>query len=133
MHEGCCKLLLDNFTIPEVDRPSLDDREPPENVAVVFCTKGCFTKWKAQKKKEAKEAEALLKEANKKKRRVPWEEDGSMEALMDWLTTHGSYADYCGANSNRGTSKAQCHKEIASFILNKKPETDRTDKDVDRE
>ena len=54
MHEHCCKLLLDKHGIALADRPSVVDQEGTE--AVVFCTKACYGKWKAQKKREKKAA-----------------------------------------------------------------------------
>jgi hypothetical protein len=61
---------------------------------VVFCKKTCYLKWAAAKKKAAKEAAKTSKPT--KKRKVPWEGDGTMDVLMDWLTTEGNYAEYCG-------------------------------------
>ena len=66
-----------------------------------------------------------------KKRKVPWEEDGSLDVLIEWITTEGNYAAYCGSSGNKGRTKGVFHKEIAKLIKEKKPETDRTDKDVE--
>ena len=123
IHVGCSTTLLDINGIPDDQRPTEDD--PP----LVFCTKTCFLKWKAynnRKIKAAKKGEEVTK-----KTRIPWEEDGSMEVLMDWMTTEGNYASYCGASSNNGTSKSAYHKQVALLIQDKKPEADRSDKDVE--
>jgi hypothetical protein len=103
-------------------------RQKLESLPIVFCKKGCFLKWLSAKKREAKAA-ATGKPV--KKRKVPWEEDGTLDVLMEWLTTEGHYADYCGATGNKGKSKAQHHKELAILIKEKKPESERTDKDVE--
>ena len=42
IHATCCKLLLDKHDVPQDDRPADPD--------VVFCAKGCYNKWKAEKK-----------------------------------------------------------------------------------
>jgi hypothetical protein len=51
--------------------------------------------------------------------------------LMEWLTTEGNYADYCGATGNKGKSKTQYHKELSLLIKEKQPDSERTDKDVE--
>lgn len=50
---------------------------------------------------------------------------------MDWLTEEGNYALYCGCNGNKGKSKSTYHKELALLIKKEKPESNRTDKDVE--
>ena len=54
-----------------------------------------------------------------------------MEILLDWLTTEGNYAEYCGSNGNKGKSKTQYHKELSLLIKEKLPESERTEKDVE--
>ena len=54
-----------------------------------------------------------------------------MEILMDWLTIHGNCASPCGVTGNKGTSKTQCHKEIALLIKTKRPDSERNEKDVE--
>jgi hypothetical protein len=54
-----------------------------------------------------------------------------MEVLMEWLTTEPNYADYCGANGNKGKTKTQHHKELALLIQQKLPQSERTEKDVE--
>ena len=131
MHEKCSSLLLDKHQIPSDDRPQVEDRTD-SNEPVVFCKKGCFLKWSAAKKREAKAAAALAKAANApKKRKVPWEEDGSLDVLMEWITTEGNYADYCGANGNKGKSKTAYHKELSLLLKEKIPECERNEKDVE--
>ena len=130
MHELCSKLLLDRHEIPTSERPVPTEGE---DVPIVFCTKTCYMKWVSLKKKAAKAAVAAEKAvlAAAKKKRVPWEEDGSMDVLMEWLTTQGNYSNYCGGNGNRGKSKAQYYKDLSIMIKNKLPETSRTEKDVE--
>ena len=99
----------------------------------MFCTKTCHTKWWSSKSKDLKRIAALQKEemAKNKKKRVPWEDDGSLEVLMEWLTTHGKCAQCCGANGNKGKSKAQHHKDLTILIETKLPDSSRTEKDVE--
>ena len=135
IHQVCYKLVLDYRQVPLEDRPGSEERTE-SGEAVVFCTKTCFTVWRTQRNRELKAAAQAAKaalEASKKKRKVPWEDDGSMEVLMDWITTHGNYAAYSGANGhqNKGKSKAAYHKEIALLIQQKKPESERDAKDVE--
>ena len=123
IHANCSKSKLDFFCIKPEDRPV--------DPTVVFCKKGCHAIWKSEKKKKEKEQERLAKEQNKKKRKVPWEQDGSLKALLDWLTTEGNYAAYAGANKkNKGTPKSAHHKQIAEFVQSKVPESQRDAKDV---
>ena len=137
IHEGCCKLLLDRHSVPSEERPTIEDRESVDSEPVVFFLKGCYVKWKAEQKKKQKlaaaAAAAVEKELNQKKRKVPWEQDGFMEVLMDWITTHGNYAAYCGPNGhqNKGRSKSAFHKEISLLIKQKKPDSDRDAKDME--
>ena len=132
MHQKCSALLMDSASIAPNDRPKEGDvngvGEP-----VVFCKKGCLNKWLATKKREAKAAAkaAAAAEAAKKKKKVTWEEDGSMDVLMEWITTEGNYAEYCGATGNGGKTKTQHHKDLAWLIKREKPETDRSEKDVE--
>jgi hypothetical protein len=124
MHSHCSKLLLDRYEIPPEDRPDSDQ--------VVFCTKTCFTKWLAAKKKAEKTASKAAAESEVKKRKVPWEDDGTLSVLMDWLTTEGNYSSYAGSNGNvMGKSKAQFHKDISLLIKAKIPDSDREPKDVE--
>jgi hypothetical protein len=125
MHGHCSKLLLDRHEVPAEDRPDMED-------TVVFCTKTCYSKWIASKKKMAKAASKAAAESEVKKRKVSWEEDGSLTVLMDWLTTEGNYSSYAGSNGNiKGKSKSQYHKEIALLIKSKLPDSDRESKDVE--
>ena len=97
VHAHCSKLLLDFKQIPVDDRPK----------DTYFCGKRCINSWQKKKKDEAAASE---------KTRIPWETDGSMKILLDWLTTEGNYAQYCGATGNDGTSKTQFHKIISDII-----------------
>jgi hypothetical protein len=128
-HEKCSEMLLVRYNIDVAARPSTEERNSADE-PVVFCKKGCYLKWLAAGKRKAKE-EAKAATAPKKTRKVSWETDGSLDVLMEWITTEGNYAEYCGANNNRGKSKTQYHKELALLIKEKKPESDRTDKDVE--
>lgn len=106
-----------------------DNDEP-----IVFCKKGCHNKWIAAKKREAKAAALAAKAAasnTAKKRKVPWEEDGSLDVLLEWLTTEGNYAEYCGANGNKGKSKTQHHKELSPLLKDRLPDCERNEKDVE--
>lgn len=130
MHEKCCGMLLARYEIPLAERPKEEDRVPPDNLPVVFCTKTCYLKWKVEKNKQVKAAKKLEAGEQPKRGNVPWKEDGSLDVLMDWLTTHGNYAKYCGANGNKGKTKTAYHKDIALLIKEKKPQSERTEKDV---
>ena len=79
------------------------------------------------KAKEIKRLDAVEKEelAKTKKKRVPWEEDGSLEVLMEWITTHGKCAECCGANGDDGKSEAQHCEDLPVLIETKKPEAAR--------
>jgi hypothetical protein len=124
MHGHCSKLLLDRYEVPVEDRPDGED-------TVVFCTKTCYSKWLVAKKKMVKAATKAA-ESEGKKRKVPWEEDGTLTILLDWLTTEGNYSSYAGSNGNvKGKSKAQYHKEISILIKSKKSDSDREAKDVE--
>ena len=123
IHVGCCKLVLDRYSIPAEQRPVIDNN-------LVFCTKTCFTKWRAQKNREIKAAKKG-EEAAKKPRKAPWEQDGSFTVLMDWITMHGNYAAYCGSSGNKGKTKASYYKTIADLIKTKLPQSTRTEKDVE--
>lgn len=87
----------------------------------------------ATKKRVAKAAAAAAKAAaqNLKKRKVPWEEDGTLDVLLEWITTEGNYAEHCGANGNKGKTKTQHHKELAILIKERKEDSDRNEKDVE--
>ena len=50
---------------------------------------------------------------------------------MEWMTTEGNYAEYCGANGNKGKTKTQHHKELAILLKEKHPSSERTEKDVE--
>lgn len=132
MHAECSELLLTNYSIPDEDRPVVEDKVE-SNTEVVFCTKGCFSKWRTSKNKEIRAAAAAAKEAARKdkKKKIPWEEDGSLDVLLEWLTTEGNHASCCGAAGNKGRTKGAFCKEIAKTIKEKKPETDRSEKDVE--
>ena len=54
-----------------------------------------------------------------------------MDVLMEWMTTEGNYAEYCGATGNKRKSKTQHHKEIAAMLKQANPNSERTDKDVE--
>ena len=132
MHEKCSTLLLNRYEVPMEDRPSEEERTA-SNEPIVFCKKGCFGKWIAAKKKEKKAAitaEKAAKQASRRKK-IPWEEDGCLETLMEWMTTEGNYAEYCGANGNKGKTKTQHHKELAILLKEKHPSSERTEKDVE--
>jgi hypothetical protein len=132
IHEGCCNLLLDKYEVPSDERPSVVDVQAGTEEPVVFCTKGCHAKWRSFTKKKEKESAAAAKAPTKKKRKVPWEEDGSMDVLMEWLTTEGNYASYCGGAGCKGTSKSQFQKQISLLINKRNPDSDgRTEKDVE--
>jgi len=131
MHVGCSSLLLNRHCIPVEERPTGTDRTDSDE-PVVFCTKGCYSKWKSHKKKKERAAVIAEKASKVKKRKVPWEEDGSMDILMEWLTTEGNYSNYCGGAGSKGTSKAQFQKHISLLIKEKNPESEgRNDKDVE--
>ena len=34
-----------------------------------------------------------------------------MDVLLEWLTTEGNCAEYCGANGNKGKTKTQAKKQ----------------------
>ena len=132
MHKGCSDMLLAKFDIPVGERPSeteLTEAEEP----FVFCKKGCYSKWRSAKKREEKAAAVAAKAATNpaKKRKVPWEEDGSLDVLMEWLTTEGNYAEYCGANGNKGKTKTQHHKEVSMMLKERLPDCERNEKDVE--
>ena len=129
MHCKCSSLLLTRHSVPVEDRPAdMDMNQSGE--PIVFCKKSCYQRWLADKKRAAKEASKAAKQPSKK-RKVPWEEDGTMEILMEWLTTEGNYAEYCGANGNKGKTKTQYHKELSLLIKEKLPDSARTEKDVE--
>ncbi len=50
---------------------------------------------------------------------------------MEWITTEGNYADYCGANGNKGKSKTQYYKDLAIKIQTEAPNSKRNEKDVE--
>ncbi len=87
-------------------------------------------KWWSQKKralKAAQKGEAPVA----KKRKVPWEEDGTLTVLLDWLTTEGNYAHYCGSSGNGGKSKAPYQKDIAALLKSKIPASEMDSKDIE--
>jgi hypothetical protein len=130
MHSKCSDLLLARYEVPATARPSESDKNSSDDAPVVFCKKGCYSKWFAAKKRAEKEA-AKASKPPAKKRKLPWEEDGTLEVLMEWLTTEGNYAEYCGSNGNKGKTKTQHHKELAILIKEKVPDSNRTEKDVE--
>ena len=75
-------------------------------------------------------AEKAMKQASKRKK-IPWEEDGCLEPLMEWMTTEGNYAGYCGGNGNKGKTKTQHHKELAILVKEKHPSSKHTEKDAE--
>lgn len=133
IHQLCCKSLLDHYGIPIRERPTEEDALGTDKGAIVFCTKGCFGKWRVHRNKEMRAIFAVEKEAAKiaRKRKVPWEEDGSLGVSLDWLTTEGTCALYCGGNKTKGLTKGAHQKQIAIIIKTAKPDTDRNDKDVE--
>lgn len=128
IHEGCCQFILDKYEIDPKQRPTVEDRVEPD-VPVVFCTKTCFLKFRAYKNRAIKALKSG--EEAKKRAKVPWEEDGSLGVLMEWITTHGNYACYCGSSGNRGLTKTAHHKLIADLIKKKIPQSERNEKDVE--
>ena len=112
--------------------PSKEEK-PKAGEPIVFCKKGCYGKWCSKKKKEMKALAAAEKAAKQpaKKRKISWEEDGSLETLMEWITTEGNYAEYCGASGNKGKPKTQYHKELAILLKEKNPDCERNEKDVE--
>ena len=85
--------------------------------------------WKKEEKAIATREEEAKRKNNKQ--RVPWEEDGSMEILMDWIMTHGNQATYGGANGNKGRSKSQHYKDLTLLIKSKKLDSNRREKDME--
>lgn len=133
MHKECSTKLLVRFDIPTEERPTADEVTPAGD-PVVFCKKGCWKNWSAEKKREAKAAKKAQQAQQQKeatRKRKTWEEDGSLDVLMEWLTTEGNYAEYCGCNGNKGKTKTQHHKELAILLKEKLPECERTEKDVE--
>ena len=126
MHKNCSTLLLNYHEVQSHERPTEDDEK---DGTIVFCTKTCYNKWFSHKKRVLKAIEKAAKEAAKTKRKVPWESDGSLDVLMDWITTEGNYANYCGANGNKGKSKTQYHKEL-STLTQETTQSERSEKDV---
>jgi hypothetical protein len=59
-------------------------------------------KWLAEEKCRIKAVKKGEEAATAKKRKTPWEEDGSLAVLMDWMTMQCNYAAYCGSNGNKG-------------------------------
>ena len=129
-NEGCKGFVHSNCSTNMLDYHEIATEDRPLKAGIVFCTKTCFNKWKVQQNKKKRVEAAAKKAAEKGKTKIPWEKDGSMQALLDWLTEEPNYALYCGCNGNKGQSKTQYHKELAILIKEKKPNTDRTDKDV---
>ena len=127
-------MLLEKHQVPDSECPCPKDRSEG-NEPVVVCLKGCWSKYAQQKKKEKKEMEKAVreaeKEAQKKFKKVSWEEEGSLQILVGWLTTEPNYSYYCGGIGNKGQSKSQYHKDIAMLIRNRIPGGKRTDKDVE--
>ena len=131
IHKGCCELMCNQYSIKPDDRPSAEERTESDE-PVVFCTKTCYQKWKVPQNKKKREEAKAAKASKVRKRKVPWEEDGSMEVLMEWITTEGNYSNCCGGAGTKGTSKKQFHKEISLLISEKLPESEgRSSKDVE--
>ena len=131
IHEGCCKLLLDRYEVPTEERPSAEDVEANNTDKIVFCTKTCYLSWKADKARKLKAQKKGEQAAKKRPKKVPWEEDGSLTVLMDWITEHGNYAAYSGSSGNKGKTKSAYYKQIAEMIRSKNPSSERTEKDVE--
>ena len=134
MHLECSTLLLDNFSIKKEERPTAEDVQEHDEEEIVFCKKGCFTKWRTTKNKAVRAATAAAKETfeRQRKARVPWEDDGTLPILLDWITTEGNYAKFCGSlSNNKGKRKKDYYKKIAELIKLQKPESDRNEKDVE--
>ncbi|CAB9529855.1 unknown protein [Seminavis robusta] len=118
-HATCCKLLLDFNNIPAEQRPAQEDD-------IYFCGKRCYNKWWKQEQEQSK-----LPAADKKQKYVTWEEDGSQQVLMDWITTADNYSKYCGSTENNGTSKVQYHRIVSELIAEKTDgQSQRSAKDV---
>ncbi|KAL3927281.1 MAG: hypothetical protein SGARI_005367 [Bacillariaceae sp.] len=125
MHPNCSVLLLNHGEIPPERRPT--------DATIVFCTKTCFNRWEGKQKSLQRAAEKSAKDSAKaasEPRVVPWDKDGSMEVLMDWITTEGNHAECCGCTGNKGKSKSQFQKEL-SLLIKAKTGADRTDKQVE--
>lgn len=135
MHKACCDAMLTRYNVELTERPTEDDRNESTGEPVVFCKLGCYKKWRSAKKKAERDvaaaARAAAEEESKKNKQTTWEDDGSLDILMGWLTTEGNYAEYCGANGNKGKTKTQHHKEIAQLIEEKLPATGKKAKDVE--
>ena len=123
MHTHCSHLLLDRYEIEAEDRPT--------DPSITFCTKGCHTKWNGDKIRAAKAADKAASDAAKPPKKVPWDSDGTLDFLMDWITTEPNYALYCGCNGNKGKSKAQHHKELSIEMKKELPGTDRSEKCIE--
>lgn len=123
-HWTCSKLLLDHHKVPGESRPT--------NETVVFCTKTCFGKWEAKQKAERREKERAASKAAKEAAKgkdgqaQPWDADGSMEVLIDWITTEGNWAKYCGGAGNNGKSK-RAHRKDITILIKRKLGIDRTE------
>ncbi|CAB9531800.1 expressed unknown protein [Seminavis robusta] len=102
MHATCNKMLLDFNNIPPEQRPAEEDH-------IFFCGKRCYNKWWKQEQSKS--------DGTKKQKYVTWEEDGSQQILLNWITTVDNYSKYCGSTENNGTSKAQYHRIISELIV----------------
>ena len=85
-----------------------EEKPYPTDGITILCGKRCLQRWRKDQMEKLKP-----------KKIQTWEADGSMDVLLDWLTTDDNYAKYCGSSQNKGTSKAQFHKEIAEIINDK--------------
>lgn len=119
MHAPCSKMMLDSCEIPNSLRPA--------DESTVFCTKTCYTKWakkqtSAEKKEERDKEKKALEEKKEKAKadrtKKPWNEDGSLAVLIDWITTEGNWSKFQGGTGNNGESKAKFHKDISILIQN---------------
>ena len=100
----CGNLMHKQCSIDFVTFLGVADRPPDDTI---LCSKRCYNKWLKAKEKASK---------SDAKKIVSWEADGSMKALLEWITTEENYTKYSGGDGNNGTAKTKFHKEIAEFI-----------------
>ena len=60
MHCHCSALLLQRYNVDEADRPPVTEKNEVDEL-VVFCKKGCYSKWVATRKRLAKQAAKAAK------------------------------------------------------------------------
>jgi hypothetical protein len=121
-------MLLTKHNVSPEDCP-LEGETTDAAESYVFCKKTCFNRWLASQKQAAKAGAAAVKVAlPTKKRKTPWEDDGTLDCLMEWMTTEDNYVEYCGGNGNKGKTKTQHHKEEMLMIKDKVPTSNRTEK-----